>query len=83
MAANHGWSDAMKVAALVLKYEALVGCSVAKSAAREFATLGIVFGSYQRCGFGVLPGSRRRFWTSITCRFEFADADSIFVMKAS
>ncbi len=47
------------------------------------ATAGIVFGSYHRCGFGVLSGRPSRCWTTITLRLEFGDADSILFIQLS
>ena len=47
------------------------------------ATAGMVPGSYQRCGFGVLSGSPSIFWTSMTFRLELGEAASIEFMKVS
>ncbi len=47
------------------------------------ATAGIVFGLYQRWGFGVLSGSPRTCWATMTLRFEFGEADSMSFMKES
>ena len=48
-----------------------------------FATAGIVFGSYHRCGLGVLSGRPSTFWTMITLRLGSGDADSILFMNVS
>ena len=48
-----------------------------------FATAGMVFGLYHRCGLGVLSGSPSTFWTTITLRSGFGDADSILFMNVS
>ena len=47
------------------------------------ATAGIVFGSYHRCGLGVLSGSPSTFWAMITLRPASGDADSILFMNVS
>ena len=47
------------------------------------AAAGMVAGEYHRCGLGVLSGSRRRFWTSMTVRAELGAAASILFMKLS
>ena len=47
------------------------------------ATAGIVFGSYQRCGFGVSSGSPRTCWATITLRAALGEADSIWFMNVS
>ena len=47
------------------------------------ATAGMVVGLYHRCGFGVVSGSPRRFWTLMTLRSGSGEADSILVMKSS
>jgi hypothetical protein len=54
-----------------------------RSAVIALATAGIVSGSYQRCGFGVLSGSPSVFWTSMTFRPGFGDAASMVLMKVS
>ncbi len=47
------------------------------------ATAGIVFGLYHRCGLGVLLGSPRTFWATMTLRLGFGEADSMSFMKPS
>ena len=48
-----------------------------------FAAAGMVFGSYHRCGLGVLSGRPSRFCTTITLRLGLGDADSILFMNVS
>ena len=47
------------------------------------ATAGIVFGLYQRWGFGVSFGSPSTCWATITRRFGFGEAASILFMNPS
>ena len=83
MAFSHGVSDRSNACSRAWKYAVCAGRSADRSAAITFATAGIVFGSYHRCGFGVLSGSPSTFWTTITLRFAFGDADSILFMNVS
>ena len=83
MALNHGGSEASNLVTLARKYDAWAGSRAERSAAIAWATAGIVFGSYHRCGFGVLSGRPNRCCTMITWRAEFGDADSILAMKSS
>ena len=48
-----------------------------------FATVGIVFGSNHRCGFGVLSGSPSKCWTLMTFLFAFGAADMILSAQES
>ena len=83
MASSHGVSEASNFFRLAWKYALCAGCRADRSAAMALATAGIVFGSYHRCGFGVLSGRPSRCCTTITLRFGFGDADSILFMKLS
>ena len=80
IAASHGAKDWSNFLALAWKYAACAGCKAERSVTSAFATAGIVFGLYQRCGLGVDSGSPRSFCTLMTSREEFGDAASIFSM---
>ena len=69
MALNQGLSDASKDCSLAWKYALWLGSSSERSAAMTLATAGIVFGLYHRCGLGVLSGSPRTCWATMTLRF--------------
>ena len=73
----------MNAAALALKYAACDGWMAASSAAIASATLGIVAGSYHRCGLGVESGSSSSCCTSMTVRPLLGVADSIVFMNPS
>ncbi len=83
MAAVQGSSEASNVLRLAAKAAACDGCSSDRASAIAFATAGMVFGSYQRCGFGVLSGSPSRCWTLITLRFGRGAADMILPAQSS
>ena len=83
MALFHAVREAVKAAALALKYEACAGWMAARSAAIALATAGIVPGLYHRCGFGVPVGRPSRSWTTMTLRAEFGAAFSIVCMNVS
>jgi hypothetical protein len=83
IARYQGCSEASKRRRLAAKNAACAGCSLDKAPAMALATAGMVDGEYHRCGLGVLSGSRRRFWTSMTVRAELGAAASILLMKLS
>ena len=57
MASNHGWSEVSNVWRFAWKYALWAGWSSPRGPPPStLATAGIVFGSYQRWGFGVLVG---------------------------
>ena len=74
---------AVKVAAWALKYAACDGWIAPRAAATALATLGIVAGSYHRCGLGVESGSLSSCCTSMTVRPLFGAADSMVFMNPS
>jgi len=55
----------------------------ARLSATAAATLGIVPGSYHRCGFGVLSGRPSSFCTTMTWRPESGTAFSMLSMNVS
>ena len=79
----HAVSEAMKAAALALKYVACAGWTAARSAAIALATAGIVLGWYHRCGFGVSAGRPSRFCATITLRAGFGAALSMVSAQLS
>src|ERR1700722_3103676 len=83
MALTHGCSEATNLALLALKVDAWAGSSAERSDANAWATAGIVFGSYHRCGLAVLSGSLSRCCTLIILRAEFGDAEARESMKVS
>src|ERR1017187_3341994 len=83
MASSQGVSDVWNVRRFASKYAECEGWSAERFLAMAVATFGIVVGSYQRWGFGVLPGSPSRPCTTITRRLELGEADSIRFMKPS
>ena len=83
MAFSQGFSDASKAWSLASKYALWLGSSSERSAAMTLATAGMVLGLYHRCGFGVLSGSPRTCWATMTLRLEFGEADSMSFMKVS
>ena len=84
IACSHGCERRVEGVQVRLEVRArALGRSAARSAAIALATAGIVFGLYQRCGFGVLSGRPSSVWTTMTLRVEFGDADSILFMNVS
>ena len=83
MACNHGVSDASNVFRRAMKYDRWLGRSSERSAAITLATAGIVLGSYQRCGFGVLLGNPRTCWATMTLRWGSGEAASTSFMNVS
>ena len=47
------------------------------------ATAGMVFGSYHRCGLGVLSGRPSTCWATITLRLGSGEADSSLLIHES
>ena len=60
IAFNQGSSDVSKDFRFDWKYDVAEGMRSDRSVAMAKATIGIVSGLYQRCGFGVLLGSPSR-----------------------